>query len=187
MKTKAWARSLAVKVRQPDPRHPADLIHEALAKIFVMATASTAENERDFAHHAKHFVRTDRGLAHDDWRMMERQISEACSHKAESFLRKLSIQAQLIWLEGYGRPRASGKKKRMNFSSGKKRDPRSLESFVRSRRSSVQKALKGAKFKGASSSDELKLNLSYCTTFKLYLVEVYFNLISIALYFKLAF
>ena len=178
--TEAWARSLAQKVRQPDPRHPADLIHEALAKIFVMSTASTAENERDFAHHTKHFVRTDRGLAHDDWRMLERQISEACSHKAESFLRKLSIQAQLIWLEGYGPPRASGKKKRMNFSNGKTRDPRSLESFVRSRRVSVQKAVKDAKFKGASSSNELKLNLQVnCTSFKLNLVA---TLISIALF-----
>ena len=146
-----------MKIKQPDPQHETQEIHAALGKVLIMATASTADNERDFAHHTKHFLRTCRGLAHDDWRMAERQVSEACSGKSEAFLQKVAVQAQLIWVEGFNRHRLAGQT-RMNFISKKKKkcsDPKSLESFVRSRRKAVKEAVRAADFQGSTSSELL--------------------------------
>ena len=97
-----------------------------------------------------------RGLAHDDWRLAERQISEACNGKSEAFLQKVAGQAQLIWVEGFNRHRLAGRT-RMNFISKKKKcsDPKSLESFVRSRREAAKEAVLAADFQGSTSSELL--------------------------------
>ena len=148
-----------MKVRQPDPLHEVDMVLPALAKVIVMATATTADNERDFAHHTKHYVRTDRGLCANDWRAMERQISEACSGKSDDYVQKLALDAQKLWMKGYGRPRAAGKNVRLNFVGGKVNhrpsNGKSLAAFVARRRKAVSDA--AANFKGSSKTD-LKLN-----------------------------
>jgi len=157
-----------MKIKQPDPQHETQEIYAALGKVLIMATASTADNERDFAHHTKHFLRTCRGLAHDDWRMAERQISEACNGKSEAFLQKVAVQAQSIWVEGFNRHRLAGPK-RMNFISKKKKkcsDPKSLESFVRSRRTAVKKAVLAADFQGSTSSELLSPDFIIAVNFE---------------------
>lgn len=147
-----------MKVRQPDAAHGVDMVLPALSKIIVMATATTADNERDFAHHTKHYTRTDRGLCSNDWRAMERQISEACSGKSGDFVQKLALDSQKMWLKGYGRPRASGKEARLNFVGGKSvrpANPKSLASFVARRRKAVQDSVSATNFQASKNQTTL--------------------------------
>lgn len=140
----AWSRSVSMKLNHPSPDSPTDVILPVIAKVKVMAAGTTADNERDFAHNTKHFIRTSRGITSNDWRASERQLSEACSGKSEKYLRGLALDAQKIWLQGFSAPRQSGANKRMNWTGLKNKkpaDPTSLSSFEKLRRRSVAEAV----------------------------------------------
>ena len=148
-----------MKLNHPSKESPTDVILPVLARFMVMATAATADNERDFAHHTRHFIRTSRGLAKDSWRAAERRISEHCSGQGDDYLQQLARDAQLIWLEGFKSPRACGKE-RMNFVSGtkttKKVDKTSLNSWVAKRRSLSASETAANERSLSSNTQELK-------------------------------
>lgn len=149
-----------MKLEHPSGTSPCDVISSILSKVVVMATGSTADNERDFAHNTRHYLRSSRGLTCDVWRAAERRLSESCSGKSQEYLHQLAVEAQRIWLEGFNGPRQSGPEKRMNFVSLQKKkavNKKSLNSWLKRRRKAVNAAVRASSSSCLVTGDEADL------------------------------